>query len=99
MHVILVWIENDQYSKGCNTIAAIKSYYSNLKNIPNFIKKWFGGELLNWLIYHIIDDVLTYYLYGSPMQGFWICIAQKIWKHCMLNDYTHILPTSLVSVN
>ena len=55
---------------GQNTNAAIESYHSNLKNILNSSKERFVGKRMDWLIYHLVGDVLTHYWYGVQCKAF-----------------------------
>ena len=55
---------------GQNTNAAIESYHSNLKSILNSGKKIFIGRRMDWLIYHLIGEVLTHYWYGVQCKAF-----------------------------
>lgn len=48
---------------GQNTNAAIESYQSNLKSILNSTRKHFVGRRMDWLIYHLLKDVITHYWY------------------------------------
>ena len=40
--------------------AAIDSYNSNLKSIMHSTKERFVGRGMDWLIYHLTSDVVTY---------------------------------------
>ena len=53
-----------------NTNVAIETCHSNLKNVINLTKKWFIERRMDWLIYHLIGDVLTYYWYGIKCKAF-----------------------------
>ncbi len=55
---------------GQNTNAAIESYHSNLKSILNSAKGRFVGRRMDWLIYHLIGEVLTHYWYGVQCKVF-----------------------------
>lgn len=55
---------------GQNTNATIESYYSNFKSIMNFAKKRFVGMQMDWLIYHMTSDVVTYYWYFIQCKAF-----------------------------
>ena len=55
---------------GQNTNATIESYHSNLKSILNSTKERFIGRRMDWLIYHLIGDVLTHYWYGVQCKAF-----------------------------
>ena len=55
---------------GQNTNAAIESYHSNLKSILNSSKERFVGRRMDWLIYHLMGDVLTHYWYGVQCKAF-----------------------------
>ena len=55
---------------GQNTNAAIESYHSNLKSILNSSKDRFVGRRMDWLIYHLVGDVLTHYWYGVQCKAF-----------------------------
>ena len=49
---------------GQNTNAAIESYHCNLKSVLNSAKERFVGRRMDWLIYHLTEDVLTHYWYS-----------------------------------
>jgi hypothetical protein len=55
---------------GQNTNSAIESYYGNLKTILNSSKDRFVGRRMDWLIYHLMGDVLTHYWYGVQCKAF-----------------------------
>ena len=55
---------------GQNTNAAIESYHSNLKNILSSTKERFVGRRMDWLIYHLVGDVLTHYWYAVQCKAF-----------------------------
>ena len=53
-----------------NTNAAIKSYHSNLKSIINSSKERFVRMCMDWLLYHLMVDVVTHYWYGVQCKAF-----------------------------
>ena len=55
---------------GQNTNSAIESYHGNLKTILNSSKDRFVGRRMDWLIYHLMGDVLTHYWYGVQCKAF-----------------------------
>ena len=55
---------------GQNTNSAIESYHGNLKSILNSSKDRFVGRRMDWLIYHLMGDVLTHYWYGVQCKAF-----------------------------
>ena len=55
---------------GQNTNAAIESYHSNLKNTLHSAKERFVNRHMDWLIYHLMGDVLTHYWYTVQCKTF-----------------------------
>ena len=55
---------------GQNTNAAIETYHTNLKNVLNSTKERFVGRRMDWLVYHLVGDVLTHYWYGVQCKAF-----------------------------
>jgi hypothetical protein len=55
---------------GQNTNAALESYHSNLKRILNSSKERLVGRRMDWLIYHLMGDVVTHYWYGVQCKAF-----------------------------
>ncbi|KAG0573812.1 hypothetical protein KC19_VG211300 [Ceratodon purpureus] len=47
-----------------DTNAAVESYHTNLKAILRTSRQKFGGRRVDWLIYHLLKDVLTHYWYA-----------------------------------
>ncbi|KAG0600519.1 hypothetical protein M758_11G040500 [Ceratodon purpureus] len=47
-----------------DTNAAVESYHANLKAILRTSRQKFGGRRVDWLIYHLLKDVLTHYWYA-----------------------------------
>lgn len=45
------------------TDTSIKFYHSNLKNILNSTKECYNGRQMDWLIYHLTEEVVAYYWY------------------------------------
>jgi hypothetical protein len=55
---------------GQNTNAAIESYHGNLKSILKSSRERFDGRRLDWLIYHLVGDVVTHYWYAVQCKLF-----------------------------
>jgi hypothetical protein len=53
-----------------NTNAAIESYHGNLKSILKSSRERFDGRRLDWLIYHLVGDVVTHYWYAVQCKLF-----------------------------
>ena len=47
-----------------DTNAAVESYHANLKSILAMSRQKFTGRRVDWLIYHLVGDVLTHYWYA-----------------------------------
>jgi hypothetical protein len=39
----------------------VESFHSNMKQILMSSEEWFIGHRLDWLIFHLVGDVLTCY--------------------------------------
>ena len=55
---------------GQNTNAAIESYHSNLKSILKSVKERFNARHMDWLIYHLIGEVVIHYWYDVQCKAF-----------------------------
>lgn len=55
---------------GQNTNAAIESYHGNLKSILHSAKEKFNGRRMDWLIYHLVGDVMSHYWYNVHLKKF-----------------------------
>jgi hypothetical protein len=47
-----------------DTNAAVESYHANMKSILLSSREHLGARRIDWLIYHLTRDVLTYYRYA-----------------------------------
>ena len=47
-----------------DTNAAVESYHANLKAILRWSRQKFDGRRVDWLIYHLLKDVLIHYWYA-----------------------------------
>ena len=66
MHKIEMWVRGYRNMPHANqdTNAAVESYHSNLKAILKSSRQKFGGRRVDWLIYHLLKDVLIHYWYA-----------------------------------
>ncbi len=46
---------------GQDTNAVVESFHNNMKHIFYFSKELFTGCKMDWLIFHLVDDVFTHY--------------------------------------
>lgn len=53
-----------------NTNTIVESYYFNLISILNSTKERFVGHRMDWLNYHLMSDIVTYYWYGVQCKAF-----------------------------
>ena len=61
-----MWVTGNRNFPHCgqDTNAAIESYHANLKSILSQTRQKLSGRRMDWLVYHLIGDVLTHYWYG-----------------------------------
>ena len=61
-----MWITGNRNFPHCgqDTNAAVESYHANLKSILTQTRQKLSGRRMDWLIYHLIGDVLTHYWYA-----------------------------------
>ena len=61
-----MWVTGNRNFPHCghDTNAAIESYHANLKSILTQSRQKLCGRRMDWLVYHLIGDVLTHYWYG-----------------------------------
>ena len=54
------------------TNAAIESYHANLKSLLREGRQKLNRRRMDWLVFHLIGDVLTHYWYGvqCKLDGF-----------------------------
>lgn len=60
-----------------DTNAAIESYHNNFKLILASSGQKLQWRHIDWLIYYLVDDVLTHLLVWNSMQALWICEEQE----------------------
>lgn len=53
-----------------NINAFIESYHSNLKSIQDSLRNYFVGRRIDWLIYHLVGDIITHYSYGVQCKSY-----------------------------
>ena len=63
---IEMWVKGYRNIPHANqdTNAAVESYHANLKAILRTSRQKFDGRRVDWLIYHLVKDVLTHYWYA-----------------------------------
>jgi hypothetical protein len=61
---------------GQDTNYVVESFHSNMKHILYSSRKKFKGCKMDWLIYHLVGDVLTHYWYDMQCKLFG-CIRNK----------------------
>lgn len=61
-----MWVTANRNFPHCgqDTNAAIESYHANLKSILTQTRQKLCGRRMDWLVYHLVGDVLTHYWYG-----------------------------------
>ena len=61
-----MWVTANRNFPHCgqDTNAAIESYHANLKSILTQTRQRLCGRRMDWLVYHLIGDVLTHYWHG-----------------------------------
>jgi hypothetical protein len=61
-----MWVTTNKNFPHCgqDTNVAIESYHANLKSILTQTRHKLCGRRMDWLVYHLIGDVLTHYWYG-----------------------------------
>ena len=61
-----MWVTGNQYFPHCgqDTNSAIESYHANLKSILRESRQKLNGRHMDWLVFHLIWDVLTHYWFG-----------------------------------
>ena len=61
-----MWVTGNRNFPHCgqDTNVAIESYHANLKIILTQTRQKLSGRRMDWLVYHLIGDVLTHYWYG-----------------------------------
>jgi hypothetical protein len=89
-----VWEQGKYPHVGQNTNVAIESYHSNLKSILNLANERFVGRRMNWLIYHLIGEVLTHYWYGVECKAFGYVRNHK-YKGIVASAITHASTISI----
>ena len=89
-----VWEQGKYPHAGQNTNVAIESYHSNLKSILNLANERFVGRRMNWLIYHLIGEVLTHYWYGVECKAFGYVRNHK-YKGIVASAITHASTISI----
>jgi hypothetical protein len=53
-----------------NINAFMESYHSNLKSIQYSFRNYFVGRRIDWLIYHLVGDIITHYSYGVQCKSY-----------------------------
>ena len=98
MHKIEMWVRGYRNMPHANqdTNAAVESYHSNLKAILKSSRQKFGGWRVDWLIYHLLKDVLIHYwyavqckLYGFIKNG----KAEGIMASAVIRSYVFLMNT------
>jgi hypothetical protein len=56
-----------------DTNALIESYHVDIKQILFCAKERLIGHIVDWLIYHLVGDVLTHYMVWCLVQDLWVC--------------------------
>ena len=61
-----MWVTGNRNFPHCgqDTNAAIESYHANLKSILRESRQKLNGRRMDWLVFHLIGDILTHYWYG-----------------------------------
>jgi hypothetical protein len=63
---------------GQNTNAVVESYHSNLKSILFSSKQKLVGRRMDWLIHHLLEDVVTHYWYNIQLKDYgFICNSKE----------------------
>ena len=84
-----IWCVGTQHilHVGQNTNATIESYHFNLKNILNSSKERFVERRMDWLVYHLMGDVVTHYQYGVQCKAFGFIRNTQKRSYCRNNDH------------
>lgn len=85
---------------GQDTNAAIESYHGNLKAILNSSKERTDGHRVDWLIYHLVGDVVTHYWYQVQCKLYGFGRNKRQEGHvCSAPLRAHAIPDEYIVLN